>query len=200
MNTRRFTPFDPDAISQASPPPVLAGEAPEEDGDGPGTARPLTRRQKFILADLARHSFQRLQAQGQLAGVTLEAWRHQVAVQACGHRISEATLGDFKTIQAALLHAVGDEAGERRAMMQAQGTPLAIALFKLGQILRETNTPRAYAETLARRFYKTANLADLTARQVWTLTFTIRNNASGAAGKGSPANRFKGRKAGRANV
>lgn len=199
MKTRRFTPFDTDAISTAEqasaftspPPPDIA----IEDGpDGPGTSRPLTRRQKWLLADLARHVFDGLVEKGKLLGVRLEDWRHHIAVKACGKRISQASLGDFKRLQAALLHEQGDIDGERRALAQAASTPQAIALFKLRELLNQTRTPTAYAETLARRFYKNGNLADLSAKQLWTLLYTIRNNANAARERGRQANRFKSRK------
>lgn len=200
MSTKpRFTHFDPDAITVAARTLPFIGPPPAQDdegeADGPGTSRPLTKRQKWLLADLARHVFDALRERGQLRGVSLEDWRHHIAVKACGQRISQASHGDYKRLQAAFLHEKGDEDGERRALVQAQSTPQGIALFKLRQTLKETNTPTAYAETLARRFYKGANLEDLTARQLWTLVFTVRNNASKTAGKGSPANRFKRRRA-----
>lgn len=212
MKTRAFIPFDPDAMGgrvsvcvQAVPADAPAGcevVFPEDletgglgDGENQkGTAKPLTNRQKFLLSDLAKHVYAALRGRGLLVGVSLEDWRRQIAVKACGQRISRASHGDYKAIQAAFLHERGDEAGERRAMVQAQSTPQSIALYKLRELLKQTHTPLAYAETLARRFYKTGNLADLTANQVWTLSFTIRNNASAAAGKGSAGNRFKSRK------
>lgn len=195
---KRFTPFDPDAITvmvaATSPPPP-----PPDiviDDDGPGTSRPLTKCQKWRLADLAARVYGWLRDRGQLAGVNLADWRHHIAVKACGKRISAANLGDFKRIQAAFLHEKGDAEGERRALVQAASTPQAIALFKLRECMKQTGTPPAYAETLARRFYKNGNLAELTARQLWTLLYTVRNNANKAAGKGQPGHRFKSRRKG----
>lgn len=194
----RFTTFDPDAITVAEQASACSAWQPdieiEDNPGGPGTSRPLTRRQKWLLADLGRHVFDGLRGEGKLVGVSLEDWRHHIAVKACGKRISQASLGDFKLLQAAFLHEWGDEEGERRALVQAASTPQAIALFKLREALKAANMPASYAETLGRRFYKNANLADLTARQLWTLLYTIRNNASKTAGKGNPDNRFKSRK------
>lgn len=213
MKTRAFIPFDPDAMGGrvsvcVHPVPVdapagcevvepedLTGDHGGNGDDRKGVSKPLTNRQKFLLSDLAKHVYAALRGRGLLVGVRLEDWRRNIAEKACGQRISRASHGDYKAIQAAFLHERGDEAGERRAMVQAQSTPQSIALYKLREMLKQTHTPLAYAETLARRFYKTGNLADLTAKQVWTLSFTIRNNASQAAGKGSAGNRFKSRRA-----
>lgn len=214
MKTRAFIPFDPDAMGGrvsvcVHPVPVdapagcevvepedLTGDNGGHGDDRKGVSKPLTNRQKFLLSDLAKHVYAALRGRGLLVGVSLEDWRRNIAVKACGQRISRASHGDYKAIQAAFLHERGDEAGERRALVQAALTPLAIAVFKLWELCEKTRTPRHAAETISRRFWKGAGIAQLTTpHQVWCVFKTVNNNASAAAGKGSAGNRFKSRRA-----
>lgn len=187
-------PFDPDAFGGVSAvqTALVAVSAPEAAEKG--SAQPLTKRQKWRLSDLAESVYLFLQRAGQIQGEDLKAWRGRIAMEACGKRISQASHGDYKLIQAALLHARGREEDARRVQIQAKATPAAIALHQLRELCRETHTPLAYAETLAKRFYKGTPLQDLTARQLWTVVYTIRNNTNAKAGVGNAANRFKSKR------
>jgi|GEM_PF-3589097 len=208
MSTRKAPiPFDPDALSSGVViHAALSGEtmlselveAQDWHGDGSppvecvkGLAKPLSNWQKFKLSDLAKSVYAYLRGQGQCQGEDGTAWRHRIAVAACGKRISQASHGDFKLIQAELLKERGRVEAARRTLAQAKATPAAIAMHNLMKLCRETGTPASHAHTMASRFYKGTELHDLNAKQLWTIFYTIRNNANNKAGVGSKANRFK---------
>ncbi|HEY1048188.1 MAG TPA: hypothetical protein VGE39_00480 [Prosthecobacter sp.] len=205
-------PFDPDQHGQVVAPKRPAQEAettapllseilaamPTESApaihpdDLKGTAKPLDKQAKWRLSELAEATYQHLQNAGQIpAGETLESFRRRIAVEACGRRISHASHGDRKLIQAAFLKLKGQVHQAARAVAQAASTPLDIAKHKLWEKVHELDLTPAYAESICRRFFR-CTVAELkTPRQVWSVFYTVQNNANAAAGKGSPNNRFK---------
>jgi hypothetical protein len=208
MTRRAPIPFDPDALSQgvhvhAAPQgAAMLSELVEShdwhgagnDDDHKGLSKPLSNHQKWKLSELAESVYAFLRDQGLLKGEDATAYRHRIAVKACGKRISQAAHGDFKLIQAALLHERGQAEAARRALAQAAATPAVIAMHALMKLCRETGTPTHAAGTMAARFYSGAELQDLTARQLWSIFYTVRNNANAKAGVGSKANRFKSKR------
>jgi len=189
-----FIPFDPDSHAKTG---VLLHPSPpskETRNAEKGLSRPLSNWQKWKLSELAESVYDHLRDAGELRGIQLDDWRRQVAVKACGQRISRASLGDFKHIQAAFLQERGRVDAAKRALAQAQAAPAAIAMYKLMELCRKAGTPAAYAHTLAARFYKGAELSSLTAKQLWTIFYTIQNNANAKAGIGSAANRSKNKR------
>lgn len=186
-----FLPFDPDAVTVSERSRPVAVPAPVEKG----VARPLSNWQKWKLSELSGSVYEFLSGQGGLVGESAEAFRHRIAEAACGRRISAAGQGDFKRIQAAFLEARGAVEAAARARQAAAMTPLRIAVHKLWELCARTNTPRQAAQTIAGRFYKGARVEDLTTpKQVWSVFYTVQNNANAAAGVGSKANRFKSRR------
>lgn len=211
MTRRAPIPFDPDALggavrvhgavqgetmlSEVLESQDWQGEsaAPVESG-AKGVARPLSNRQKWLLSDLAEAVYDFLRKQGELKGEDLKSYRRRIAEKACGKRISLASHGDYKLIQAALLTERGRLAEARGALVQAAATPAAIAMNAIMKLCRDTGTPTQHAHTLAARFYKGAELTALTDKQLWTVFYTIRNNANAKAGVGQKANRFKSKR------
>lgn len=214
MNRTAPIPFDPDALGHgqgqvmarpaATPSAPLLSDllaaqpateqaAPE---DLKGTSKPLDNRAKWQLSDLAAKTYQHLSQAGQIpAGEKLEAFRQRVSLEACGRRISHATHGDRMLIQAAFLRLRGAVHQAARAVAKAATTPLDIARHKLWETVHQLNLTPAYAESICRRFYR-CEVAELRSpKQVWTILYTVRNNANAAAGRGSASNRFKSRKA-----
>lgn len=205
-------PFDPDQHGQVTPPKRPAQEAetaapllsqilaamptesvaPVHPDDLKGTAKPLDKQAKWRLSELAEATYQHLQNAGQIpAGETLETFRRRVSVEACGRRISHASHGDRKLIQAAFLRLKGQVHQAARAVAQAASTPLDIAKHKLWEKVHELDLTPAYAESICRRFFR-CTIAELKSpRQVWSVFYTVQNNANKAAGKGNDANRFK---------
>lgn len=178
-----FTPFDPDSIVAATggqltaPAPVPQAPAPVP---ARGLARPLDRRAKWHLSQIAEAAYDHLKAAGQITpGETLEAFRHRISLEACGRRISQATLADRMPIQAAFLALKEDTRGAASAIAKAATSEQAVALYKLRENLRARRLTEEYAASIAWRFYK-LRLADCTPRQIWTVIFTIRNNHKAA--------------------
>ncbi len=171
--------------------PMESVEAPHPD-DLKGTAKPLDNDAKWKLSDLAKRTYDHLKNAGQIpAGESLETFRRRIAVEACGKRISHASHGDRKLIQAAFLALKGQVREAARAAAQAASTPLDIAKHTLWKKVHELDLTPAYAESICRRFYR-CTVAELRSpKQVWTLFYTVQNNANAAAGKGSDENRFK---------
>lgn len=216
MSRQAPTPFVPDQFEQAQvlplPPAPAAGvmlseiiaqqdwHMPEAEGgtapaphgrsEGPGTAKPLDKIQKWRLSDLAEHVYDFLKQRGELAGETLDGFRRRVAIAACTRRISQASHGDYKLIQAEFLKLKNRPVAAARALAQAATTAESIALFKLRESLKLHGLTEAYAEGIAQRIYKRP-LASLKHKEIWTVNYTVRNNGNAKTGKGSKANRFK---------
>lgn len=206
MSMNALTPFDPDAIvGRMHSAPAAAEETPTlsqilatlpdpepEPVDIPrGISSPLDNRAKYFLSVLARQTFDLLARLGTLpAGEDLATFRQRISVQACGRRISEACLGDRMTIQAAFLALKGDTRGAEVAKTKALATATSIALYKLQQTCNQRDLSADYAEGIARRIYKRP-LFQLSAKEVWTVIFTLTNNANSRDKKGSNSARFK---------
>lgn len=210
-----LTPFDPDSLAPARgwtadvvidevaelPPGMMLSDllkgAPAEAApeQGPGTAAPLDKRRKWILSELAERAYKA--AKPLTPGESLKDYRGRIATAACGRRISLASVGDYKVIQAAFLHELGAAQAAARAAAQATGTARDIALWNLGKALKKHGKSEGYAEGIAARIYKRP-IAALGGKEVWTVIYTINNNANAAAGKGNADNRFKSLKAKRA--
>jgi hypothetical protein len=209
------TPFDPDALMQAQGLPDLSEptapgtlmlsdliaetpKATEAGQTGPGTSTPLDNVRKARLARLARSIWQRLHHLGLIQeGET--AFRHRIALRACGRRISGAVVSDFKMIQAELLKEADQHQAAAKARRQAMTTGLDIARHKLVTLCKERGFPESYADGVARRIYKRPVCALNTAKEVWSVFYTITNNANARDGKGRASNRFKSLKAKRAH-
>ncbi|MES2596411.1 MAG: hypothetical protein V4662_13785 [Verrucomicrobiota bacterium] len=165
---------------------------------GPGTSTPLDKRRRQQLGQLARNVWQRLHKLG-VVTETCDEWRHRIATTACGRRISAATVGDFKIIQAAFLREAGQEQAAQRAINKAATTAVEIARNALRKALAKHGKTAAYAEAIAMRTWKRP-LASINAKETWGIVSTVNNNGNAAAGKGNPANRFKSLKKKRADA
>lgn len=216
MKRPAFVPFDPDALMQrgqgadicidevghtpsgmmlsdliaATKEPATAAPALEQ---GPGTSTPLDKQRRQKLGKLARGIWQRLHKLGAVTE-TCDDWRHRIATTACGRRISAAVVGDFKLIQAALLHEAGQERAAQQATAKATTTAVDIARHKLAELCRLRSYPESYAEGIARRIFKRPICA-LTSKQVWAVFYTVNNNGNSRDGKGRASHRFKSLKA-----
>lgn len=210
MNRRAPIPFDPDSIGgaavtvHAAPVGELmlsqvidqgdwhgdGNDAPAHDESGPGTAKPLDKHAKWRLSELAERAFDLLKSRGLLAGEDLKGYRGRIAVAACGKRISQACHGDRMKIQAAFLHEMDRAEEASRCAVKAKATAKDIALHKLKELSQKKHFSEAYAEGVAFRVWKRP-LAQLSAKEVWAVFYTLNNNASKRDGKGSEANRWK---------
>jgi hypothetical protein len=184
-------PFDPDTY----PTPLAAAEAVTTPApaveDERGLSRPLDNDAKWRLVRLAKDAWEAVGPEADF-----DTWRQAEARKATGGlSISEACVRHYRLIQAHFLRLKGAVEAARHAEQRAALQPLEIARNALRRQLAETKQDWQAARTIASRFYKGAALRDLTAKQVWSVVFTLRNNASAAAGRGKAANRFKAKRA-----
>jgi hypothetical protein len=175
----------------SAPRPDRSTDAPvRSPAPYPGTSAPLSRRQKWQLSNLAEEAWLHLGRRDQLAGESLEDFRHRVAVEACGKRISAAGNGDYKAIQARFLVIFGESARAFDSAMKSETEGLRIAHQKLSTELLAQGLQPGYAETIARAVFKRP-LASLHTKEVWKVFYTIRNRGNAKHGKGNAANRNK---------
>jgi hypothetical protein len=196
--------FNPDTY----PTPLAAAAAVAGDpidqadrgDDERGISRPLDKDAKWRLVRLAKEAwFAETGTPAQ--GKAFDEWKRFQARQATGGlSISEACVRHYRLIQAHFLRLKGAVKAAQHAEQRAALGALEIARNALKRTLAETKQDWQAARTIAARFYKGAALKDLTAKQVWSICFTLRNNANAAAGRGHPSNRFKAKRAKRAEV
>lgn len=197
-------PFDPDAhaaqaqaTSYASPLAAVAAPALAPAEDERGLARPIDNDAKWRLVKLAKATLKVLIEAGEAEeGTCFDTWRQAEARKATGGpSISEASVRHYRLIQAHFLDLQKKHAAAALARQKAAVAALELARNALRTELLKSGQGWHAAQTLASRFYKGTHLRDLTAKQVWSVVFTLRNNANAAAGRGKAANRFKRKRA-----
>lgn len=128
----------------------------------------LTNHQKARLSILARkaYTFQRVQ------GIDLDEWRHEVAISACGCRISEAVQTHWADLKAAFQDLAGEPEKALRTHIREGDNKRRIALYKLTKELEAHGLETAYAEKICRDQFKVP-ISQASAKQIWCLFFTI---------------------------
>ena len=189
-----LTPFDPDSVPSAglmlSDVMQTLPEAPAPE-QARGTSAPLNQREKWQLSELANAAHTKLTKMGLIHGEPLAEFRQRLSVAACGKRISQASHGDRMLIQAAFLEVMGRAQQAARAQVKAATTALDIAKHSLAKQCKERGLSTEYADGIARRIYKRPVCSLTNAKEVWTVFYTVTNNANARDGKGNAANRFK---------
>jgi hypothetical protein len=145
---------------------------------------PLSKRQKFILADLARIALQRAFDAGEIEVSDLWEMPRSRAEEIFRHRIVAAAVGkpglrcctqeDFMAIKAVLLERIGNYAGAFEARMREATNERRVAAAVLDRELKRFGFDRSYAAAIAARQFRVA-LADASPHQLWCLIFTIRS-------------------------
>lgn len=199
-------PFDPDAhaaaaaqVTSYATPLAAAAEADRIDpASERGLSRPLDKEAKWQLVKVAKAALRLMIEAGDLEeGTCFETWRQAEARKATGGpSISEACVRHYQLIRAHFLDLQRKHAAAAAARKKAEVAALEIARNAL-RTLAQTRQDWQAAQTIASRFYKGTDLRDLSAKQVWSVVFTLRNNATAAAGRGNAANRFKRKRAAR---
>lgn len=188
------TPFDPDSVPTTG---LMLSDVMQDLPEAPapeqqrGTSAPLNKREKWQLSELAQAAHTRLAKMGLLDGEDLRTFRGRVSVEACGKRISAASHGDRMLIQAAFLDLMGRAQQAARAKVKAATTALDIAKHSLAKQCKERGLSAEYADGIARRIYKRPVCSLTSAKEVWTVFYTVTNNANARDGKSNAANRFK---------
>lgn len=132
----------------------------------------LTRRQKAVLAQLAREAWVERGCPAEGA----DAWRRAQSLDACGVRISQAGQRHFAALKARFLDLAGRSGDALNTLVRDEDNARRIAHHKLADACRHSGLPLSYPAAICRRQYRCA-LVDATAPQLWRLVFTIRNRA-----------------------
>lgn len=135
----------------------------------------LSNKQKARLSMLAAkgYAFQRVQ------GMSLEDWRHEIAIRACGVRISEATQDHWADLKTAFLDLAGDPVGAMRTQLREGDNKRRIALHKLTKACEQRGLAMSYAESICRDQFKVP-VSQASAKQIWCLFFTISKRGNAA--------------------
>lgn len=131
--------------------------------------KPLTRNQKTRLVLLAKRGWAAAGEPGEF-----DPWRQDVAVQACGRRISEASQKHWADLKAEFQSRAGDEAGAFETQLREGDNKRRIAMHKLTEALAQKGLPGAYAAAICRTQYK-CPLEEASAGQLWRLFYTVKN-------------------------
>jgi hypothetical protein len=141
------------------------------DGECPdGGWHRLSNKQKAMLSQLARKAY----AAQKVQGMDLDEWRHEVAISACGVRISEAVQKHWADLKTAFQDLAGDPVGAMRTQLREGDNKRRIALHKLTTACADSGLDISYAESICRDTFKVP-IAQASARQIWCLFFTIKN-------------------------
>lgn len=128
----------------------------------------LSNKQKSRLSILARKAYTLQKVQG----IDFDEWRHEVAIQACGVRISEATQSHWADLKTAFLDLAGEPVKAMNTQLREGDNKRRIALYKLTQLCTERSLDISYAETICRSTFKVP-IAQASAKQIWCIYFTI---------------------------
>ena len=152
------------------------------------TAGPLTAHQRqWLMGHLVAPAWKARTAAG-LTRESLEDWRHEENFKAC-HKthLRTATQADWSLLCGHYLRMLG-RTGEARAT-ETRGAcgSHAVARHKLREAIAEAapalGNAAGYAAAIARRQYGTADVTALSARQCWSLVYTLRNRSKAKARK-----------------
>jgi integrase len=130
----------------------------------------LTNTQKGRLAMLAAKAYRVQKVQG----MELDEWRHEVAIRACGCRISEAVQRQWADLKTAFQDLAGDPVGAMRTQIREGDNKRRIALHKLTTACAERGLDMSYAESICRSQFKVP-VSQASAKQIWCLFYTVRN-------------------------
>ena len=151
--------------------PVPASKHAQDAACSDGGWHPLTKEQKRDLSILARKA---ATAQGITGTKAIDAWRHEVALKACGHRISEATQRNWADIKSAFEDLAGRPEKAFQTQMRDGDNKRRVALYKLTQALSAKGLATTYAAAICRVQFK-CPLEEASAKQLWCLFYTVTN-------------------------
>lgn len=141
------------------------------DGQCPDAGwKRLSNTQKARLSILARKAY----AEQKVQGMDLDEWRHEIAISACGCRISEASQRQWADLKTAFQDLAGDPVGAMRTQIHEGDNKRRIALHKLTTACKERGLDFSYAEKICRAQFKIPT-AEASAKQLWCLFYTVTN-------------------------
>jgi hypothetical protein len=119
-----------------------------------GLGAKLSKGEKTHLAIEARKAYAKMEGNG-ATDESFDEFRHRIALQACGRRISEALRADYSALAAA---------------------------HKLKQALSAAGLADGYAATICLQQFKTG-IESASTKQLWSLFYTITNRGRSKARK-----------------
>jgi hypothetical protein len=155
---------------------------------------PFSKKQKRDIAQLARKAYDawpdreafELINSEQSKTACFESWRHFEQGKACGlQSLRACTQAHYGRLVAHFQALAGNAAGAARTLAHDADNDRRIARFKLDEALRERGLKEAYAATICRRQYR-CGLDDASAKQLWSLVFTVRNRHKPTAAAREP--------------
>ncbi len=141
---------------------------------------PLDNRQKRILSQLARRAFNRelalARGRGEkLADLNEAEFRHQHVATACGKLgLRCCSQDDYGAVKAHFLDLLGEHGAAFKAVHHGEGNARRVAEFKLVQTCEVAGLALTYAAKICQNQFK-CSLEDATEKQLWCLTFTVKN-------------------------
>ena len=130
----------------------------------------LSREQKARLSILAAKAYQAQQVQG----MTVDEWRREVSIRACGMRISEATNAQWADLKSAFLSLAGKPEQAFETQLREADNKRRIAMHKLTTACRERGLHVSYPGSICHAQFKVP-LAEASAKQLWCLFYTVTN-------------------------
>jgi hypothetical protein len=158
--------------------PVSTAKHAADAGCPDGSWHRLTREQKARLSMLAREAFLFQKVQG----MDRDEWRQEIAIRACGCRISEATQAHWADLKSAFQDLAGKPEKAFQTQMREGDNKRRVALYKLTGALAERGLQPAYAATICRAQFK-CSLEEASAKQIWCLFYTVTNRRKTARQK-----------------
>jgi len=152
--------------------PIPAARRAQDAACPDGSWKPLSKEQKARLSILARKA---AEVQGITGGYkAVDEWRHEIAMRACGLRISEATQANWADLKSAFQDLAGHVEKAFQTQMREGDNKRRVAMWKLTKALEEKNLAPAYAAAICRAQFK-CPLELASAKQLWCLFYTIQN-------------------------
>jgi hypothetical protein len=138
---------------------------------GPGS--PLSNEQKARICIIAKEAF--LKASQNCTFRNFKEWRRQEQLEAIGKEsLRECVQSDYLALLAHFQNLAGESGRAVKNIIRAAAEERAVARNKLDESLGERGLRLEYAEAICKRQFK-CDLDGASAKQLWTLNFTVRN-------------------------
>lgn len=140
-----------------------------------GLSARLSNEEKRELSIAARTAWHLMRKRGAIEDTETEKeFRHRIALQACGRRVSEAIRADYGDLAAAFASMGGNVQRAMRIAERGATEGRRIALHKLQEALTSHGLHEGYAAAICQRQFRVP-LAEAATNQLWSLVFTVRN-------------------------
>lgn len=130
----------------------------------------LSNEQKARLSILARAAYQHQKVQG----MTVEEWRHEISIRACGCRISEAVQDHWADLKSAFEDLAGKPEKAFKTQLREGDNKRRVAMHKLTTALAAKGLHLSYAASICKTQFK-CGLEEASAKQLWCLFYTVTN-------------------------